>query len=318
VSRRSWTLLLTLAAIWGSSYMLIKIGIRDLSPAMVAWSRVALAAAMLAAYAHARGALAGYGAQVPALVLLATTQVAAPFLLIAAGEREISSSLAGILVSSTPLFTALLAIRVDHEERSGGLRLAGVVLGIVGVAFLLGVDLGGDGSKLLGGLAVLLASLGYAIGSFMVKHRLVEGAPIGTVAWVTVTSTVLLVPAAAIGFPAAAPGAGPLLAVVVLGLLCTGVAFLILYHLIDTVGPARTWIVTYLAPGFAVVYGAALLGESVTAATVIGLALILAGSWLAAEGRLRPSGRDPAGERAVPANGSSGARARAVPRPQER
>jgi drug/metabolite transporter (DMT)-like permease len=317
MSRRSWTLVLTLAAIWGSSYMLIKIGIRDLSPAMVAWSRIALAAVMLAAYAYARGALAGFGGQVRALILLATTQVAAPFLLISAGEQEISSSLAGILVSSTPLFTALLAIWVDDEERSGGLRLAGVLLGMVGVVFLLGVDLGGDGGRLLGGLAVVLASLGYAVGSFMVKHRLVEGPPIGIVAWVVITSTVLLAPAAVAGFPEAAPGPGPLLAVVLLGVLCTGVAFVILYHLIDTVGPARTWIVTYLAPGFAVAYGAALLGESITASTVIGLALVLLGSWLAAEGRLRPAAGS-AGDPAAPANGSGGARARAVPRPQER
>lgn len=298
--------------------MLIKVGIRDLSPAMVAWSRIALAALMLATYAHARGALAGFGGQATALVLLATTQVAAPFLLISAGEQEISSSLAGILVSATPLFTALLAIWIDHEERSGGLRLAGVILGMVGVVFLLGVDLGGDGSQLLGGVAVVLASLGYAAGSFMVKHRLVEGPPIGIVAWVVITSTVLLAPAAVIGFPDEAPAAGPLLAVVVLGVLCTGVAFVILYHLIDTVGPARTWIVTYLAPGFAVAYGAALLGEPVTAATVVGLALILIGSWLAGGGRLRASGADPAGDREARANGSGNARARAIPRPQER
>jgi drug/metabolite transporter (DMT)-like permease len=173
---------------------------------------------------------------------------------------------------------------------------------MVGVVFLLGVDLGGDGGRLLGGLAVVLASLGYAVGSFMVKHRLVEGPPIGIVAWVVITSTVLLAPAAVAGFPEAAPGPGPLLAVVLLGVLCTGVAFVILYHLIDTVGPARTWIVTYLAPGFAVVYGAVFLDEAVTAAILGGLALILAGSWLAAGGavgrRSRPEpvpvGRDPA------------------------
>ena len=92
-------------------------------------------------------------------------------------------------------------------------------------------------------------------------------------------------------------------------MLGTGVAFVILYRLIDTVGPARTWIVTYLAPGFAVAYGALLLDEPITAATVAGLALIVAGSWLAAEG---------AGDEAGVPNGAAGARARAVPRPQER
>jgi drug/metabolite transporter (DMT)-like permease len=291
MSRRSWTLLLALSAIWGASYMLIKIGIRDLSPAMVAWSRIALAAALLAGYAWGRGSLRGFGGQAGWLAVLASVQVAGPFLLISAGEQEISSSLAGILVASTPLFTALLAIRVDQEERSRGPRLVGVVLGIVGVAVLLGVDLGGDGRQLLGGLAVVLASLGYAIGSFMVKHRVVEGPQIGIAAWVMIASTALLAPAAAVGFPQSAPGLGPVVSVALLGVLGTGVAFLILYHLIDTVGPARTWIVTYLAPGFAVVYGALLLDESISVATVAGLVLILLGSWLAAGGRPRRVGK---------------------------
>src|SRR6266508_4609410 len=109
MERRSWLLLLVLGAIWGASYLFIKIGLRDLSPSMVAFVRVALAALVL--------------------------------LLISAGDEEISSSLAGILVASAPLFTALLAIWVDHEERSQGLRLGGILIGFGGVALLLGVDL---------------------------------------------------------------------------------------------------------------------------------------------------------------------------------
>lgn len=285
MDRRAWTLLLLLSAIWGASYMLIKIGIRDLSPVMVAWSRIALAALVLVVLAAARGALGGFRGQWPTIVLLAVVQTAGPFFLIAAGEQEISSSLAGILVTSTPLFTALLAIWVDHEERSHGLRLAGVLLGVAGVGVLLGVDLGGDGSQLLGGLAVVLAGLGYAIGAFTVKHRVGDAPTIGLAAWVMVASTVVMLPAAVAGFPDAAPGLGPLAAVAILGVFGTGIAFVILYDLIASVGPARTWIVTYLAPGFAVVYGATLLDEEITVATLAGLTLILLGSWLAAEGR---------------------------------
>ncbi len=318
MSRRSWTLLLTLAAIWGASYMLIKIGIRDLSPAMVAWSRIALAAMILVALAAARGALGGFRRQAPMLALLASVQVAGPFLLIAAGEQEISSSLAGILVTSTPLFTALLAIWFDQEERSQGLRLVGVLLGAAGVGVLLGVDLAGSGGELLGGLAVVLAGLGYAIGSFMVKHRVIEGPEIGVAAWVMIASTVLLAPLAVVGFPTSLPGLGPVLAVFALGVLGTGIAFVILYHLIATVGPARTWIVTYLAPGFAVVYGTVLLDEAISIATIAGLVLILAGSWLAAEGRLFRSRRGGEGEGVTVENGRRGARARAITRPQER
>src|ERR687897_1254157 len=170
MDRRSWFLLLTLGAIWGASYMFIEIGLRDLSPAMVAFVRIALAALVLVPIAAAQGTLAGIRPVAIWLVAVGAIQVAGPFLLIGAGQEEISSSLAGILVASAPLFTALLAIWVDHEERSQGLRLAGVVLGVVGVAILLGVDLSGSGNELLGGLAVVLASLGYAIGGPVVKH----------------------------------------------------------------------------------------------------------------------------------------------------
>lgn len=301
MDRRAWTWLLLLGAIWGASYLFIKIGLRDLSPAMVSWLRILLAALVLLPIAALQGGLAGARRRAGWLVLVAAVQVAGPFFLIAAGEEEISSSLAGILVASSPLFTALLATWVDHEERSTGLRLGGVVAGFAGVALLLGVDLGGDGGALAGGLMVVLASLGYAVGGFVVKRRLTGMAPVGMSATVMAASAVLLAPVAAATAPAAAPGLGPAAAVTALGVLGTGAAFVIFYWLISTVGPARAFIVTYVAPGFAVVYGALLLDESVTAATLGGLALILAGSWLAAEGRLPGRAARPA---AAPAAGS--------------
>jgi drug/metabolite transporter (DMT)-like permease len=286
MDRRSWSLLLVLGAIWGASYLFIKIGLRDLSPSMVAWARIALAALVLVPVAATQGALGGVRSRAWWLALVGAVQVAAPFLLISAGEEEISSSLAGILVASAPLFTALLAVWVDHEERSQGLRLGGVLIGFGGVALLLGVDLGDSGAALLGGLAVVLASLGYAIGGFLVKHRLAGVAPLGMSAAVMVVSTIILLPPALLTAPDAAPGLGPAAAVAALGVLGTGIAFVIFYGLISSVGPARAFLVTYIAPGFAVVYGALLLSEEVTVATLAGLGLILSGSWLAAEGRL--------------------------------
>lgn len=275
-----------LGAIWGASYLFIKIGLRDLSPSMVAFLRIALAALVLLPVAASQGALRGVRSRAGWLAVVGAVQVAGPFVLISAGEEEISSSLAGILVASVPLFTALLAIWVDHEERSQGLRLGGVLVGFGGVALLLGVDLGGSGSALLGGVAVVLASLGYAVGGLLVKHRLAGLAPVGMSAAVVTASAIFLLPPALLTAPEAAPGLGPAAAVAVLGVLGTGLAFVILYRLIASIGPARAWLVTYIAPGFAVVYGAVLLSEEVTVATLAGLALILFGSWLAAEGRL--------------------------------
>jgi drug/metabolite transporter (DMT)-like permease len=286
MDRRSWSLLLALAAIWGASYMLIKIGLRDLSPAMVACLRVALAALVVAPIAVAKGSLPGLRGTIGMLVALGAIQVAGPFFLISLGEQEISSALAGILVAVTPIFTAILAIWIDHEERSQGLRLVGVGVGIAGVVLLMGIDLSGSGAALLGGLAVVLAALGYAIAGFIVKHRFAGLDPLAMTLAVMTASALLLAPPALATAPAEVPGIGALAAVAALGVVGTGIAFVLFYELIDRVGPARAWLVSYLAPGFAVAYGLVLLGEEITSATIAGLILILAGSWLAAGGRV--------------------------------
>jgi drug/metabolite transporter (DMT)-like permease len=291
VDRRSWLWVLLLASIWGASYMLIKIGLRDMSPEMVAFARIALAAAVLMPIAAAQGALRGLRGRLGVVALVAAIQVAGPFWLIPAGEQEISSALAGILVATTPIFTALLAIQIDHEERSEGLRFLGVAVGLAGVVLLFGLDLTSSTGAVLGGLAVVLASVGYSIGGFMVKHRLSGARPLGVVASVMTASAGLLLIPAALTAPSSAPGLGPIAAVVALGVVGTGAAFVIFYLLIGTVGPARTMIVSYVAPGFAVVYGGVLLDESITVATLLGLGLIVAGSWLAAGGLVVPAAR---------------------------
>ena len=179
MSRRSWILLCALAAIWGGSYLLIKLSLDDLSPAMVVFVRTLLAALVLMPVAVRMGALRGLRERVGPVFALAAVQVAGPFLLISFGEERISSSLAGILVASAPIFTAFLAIWIDQNERSHGLALAGIGLGIAGVALLLGGDAGGALTALAGGLMVVLASLGYALGALYLKRRLADLPPVG-------------------------------------------------------------------------------------------------------------------------------------------
>jgi drug/metabolite transporter (DMT)-like permease len=299
VDRRAWLWFLLLASIWGASYLLIKIGLRDLSPEMVAFTRIALAAAILVPFAASRGELVPLRGKLGTLVVLGAIQVAGPFLLISAGEGAISSSLAGILVATAPIFTAILALRLDPNERSEGSRLAGVGIGIVGVVVLFGLDLTSSGSEVLGGLAVVLAGLGYAIGGFIVKSRLRGAPPIGIVAVVMGASALILAPAAVATLPSSPPGLGPVAAMLGLGLVGTGVAFVIFYSLIAGVGPAKAVLVSYVAPGFAVVYGAVFLSEGITAGKLIGLSLILAGSWLGAGGAqsgVEPEIAQPSGE----------------------
>src|SRR3954447_5623112 len=152
--------------------MFIKIGLEHglPAPAIVFW-RTALAAAVLMPVAVRMGALADLRSRLVPVVVLALVQVAAPFLLITFGERHISSSLAGILVATAPIFTFLLAFAIEGEERASGVGLIGVGTGIAGVVLLLGLDTSGSTTALLGGLMVILASLGYALGSYYLRRR---------------------------------------------------------------------------------------------------------------------------------------------------
>ncbi len=282
-----------LAATWGASYLFIKIGLRDFSAPFIVFARTALAALVLlpvALHRDALGALRGRG--VP-IFLLAIVQVVVPFLLITVGERWIPSALAGILVASAPIWTAALAFTAyAPAERPGRTATIGLLVGMAGVGLLFGVDLGGDSLALVGGGMVLVAGLLYAMGAIEVKRRMSGVDPAATVAATMGVSALLTLPAALITFPDSA-GADAIGATLALGVIGTGVAFLIFYGLIVDLGAQRASVVAYLAPGFAVLYGTLALGEAVTFGTVAGLGLILGGSWLAATGRT-PSPRGPA------------------------
>lgn len=286
MGRRDWIQFSVLAAVWGGSYLFIKVALEDVSPAMVVFVRTALAAVVLLPLALRSGAFDGVRERLGPVCVLALVQIAAPFMLISAGEEHISSSLAGILVATAPIFTFLLAIRLDQDERVHGLGLVGVFLGIAGVVLLLGVDAGGGVAALVGGLMVVLASLGYAIGAFYLKRRLSEVRPIGIVASAMAASALMTLPFAAATFPARTPDLDALGSLAALGVLGTGLSFVLFYTLIARVGPGKASLVAYVAPGFAVVYGVVLLGEGFGPATLAGLLMIVGGSWLAAEGRL--------------------------------
>jgi len=286
MTRRSWIQFVVLSALWGASYLFIKVALEDVSPAMVVFARTALASLVLLPFAVHSRALDALRGRLGTVAILALLQVAAPFLLISVGEQELSSSLTGILVATAPIFTFLLAIRLEREARAQGPAVFGVPLGIAGVALLLGIDAGGGSAALVGGLMVVLASLGYALGAFYLRRKLSEAPPIGVVAGAMGASALMMAPLAAATFPSEVPGLDTIGSLFVLGVGGTGIAFLLFYTLIAEVGPTRSSLVAYVAPGFSVIYGVLLLDESISAATLAGLVLILGGSWLAAEGRL--------------------------------
>jgi len=291
VSRRSWLLLGVLSALWGASYLFIKVALEDdMSPTVIVCVRTALAALVLLPVAARAGALAGLRPHVSSILVLAVIQMGGPLLLIAAGERHIASSLTGILVAAAPIFTFLLAFVLEGEERASGASLAGVAVGIAGVTLLLGVDAEGGVEALAGGLMVVLASFGYGVSAWFVKRRVRGVQPVAMVGATAATVALLMLPFAAISAPSHAPDLAATGCLLALGFLCTGLAFVIFYSLVGSDGPAKASLVGYLAPGFSIVYGITLLDERFTVATAAGLIMITGGSWLAATGGQLPAG----------------------------
>jgi drug/metabolite transporter (DMT)-like permease len=288
MSARAWTLFAAVSVLWGIPYLFIKLAVEDLSPVMVAWGRIVVAFAILLPYAIHKGALRGLTRQWRALVVYSIVEIVLPWPLIGFGEQRVTSGLAAILIAAVPLVVALMALRMDPDERAEGSRLAGLVVGFLGVVVLLGLDVAGRPGELIGAFAILLAAIGYAAGPMIIKHRLGNLDPLGPVTASMGISALVLAPPALASAPTEVPSGQTLVSILVLGLACSALAFLLFFALIHEVGPGRATVITYVNPVVAVGLGVALLGEGIGPSAVAGLLLILAGSWLSTGGRLPP------------------------------
>ncbi|MGH2873044.1 MAG: DMT family transporter, partial [Solirubrobacteraceae bacterium] len=302
----AWAAFAVMSVVWGGSYLLIKIAVDGGMPALdLAWLRIAMAAAILAAIAWRRGTLATLRGRWRWILAYAVAEMSVPFPLIAAGEVHVASSLAAIIIAAVPLLVTVISLRVDPSERPTPLRAAGLAIGFVGVVALVGIDVAGSSEELLGALAVLGGAVGYAIGPIVLKlgmdgidARVAMGASL-------VLATILLAPLAIADAPVRTPTLGAIAAVVALGVVCTALAFVVYTMLVREAGTGRATIITYVNPLVAVVLGMTLLGERPGPYALGGLGAILAGSWLATGGRL-PRRRLPSGPAPGPPGGSPG------------
>jgi drug/metabolite transporter (DMT)-like permease len=271
-------MLIVLAAIWGASFMFIRVAVRDLAAADVVFGRVLTAALVLLPVVPFvlgwRRTLAELRRYLRPLVVLGTFNASLPFLLLAWSEKRLDSGLAAVLQASTPLFTALLALGFSRGDRVGGSRLIGVMVGFVGVVVLVGAQPSGD---MLSALAVLLSALCYAAAALYAGVRLAGAAPIVTALGTVAVATVTMLPLGIAQLPDELPGWKALASVVALGALGLSVAYLIYFGLIARAGASYAVLVSYLVPALALGYGAVFLDEAITASAVGGLALILAG-----------------------------------------
>jgi drug/metabolite transporter (DMT)-like permease len=286
-----------LAAVWGASYLFIKVAVEEIEPAPMMFFRMVLAVLLLVPFLLMReGARVG-AAKLrrgwrPGLVL-GVVNAAVPFTLIAWGEKHIDSGIAAIANATVPLFVVLLAIRFMPSERASGARLVGILLGLVGVAVLSGAQAEGGAWAVAGTLAVVLASLSYAVGSLYGAARTEDttGPVLATASMIG--GALILLPLALAQLPDELPSWEALASVAALAVGATALGQLVLFRMLRLHGSSRTSLVTYLLPPTALLYGAVLLDEPVTIAALTGLALILPGVALGS-GALRVGRREPA------------------------
>jgi len=276
VTRRYAVYLLVLGAIWGSSYLFIKVGVRELSPGALIEIRLLFAAPLLVAFAVQRyGWNALWRARRQGL-LLGVFNAAIPFTLIAWGEKHVDSGVAAIANSSVPIFVAILAVWFVPTERSTGWRLVGVGLGLVGVAVLAGVRPAGGWLGAAGTGAIVLASISYAAANLYAGRRMSVGGPV-LAATSMVAASIVLLPLAAATPPHSMPGWKSIGSAIALGVAGTAIAQILSYRMIRIYGSSRAVLVAYMLPAFALAYGAVFLSEPVSWQKLFGLVMILGG-----------------------------------------
>ena len=281
MSRGYLPLLLSVSGLWGASYLFIKLALEDLEPSTMMAIRLLLAGLVLLAFLVGRAGLRRTVRDLRAVgrhaVVLGIINGALPFWLIAWGETRVDSGVAAIANATVPIFVALLAIRIRPSERATGTRLAGILIGLAGVAVLAGVDPQGGWWAVAGTLAVVLSSLSYARSNLYTQDHLpTVPAPV-IVCAVGLTGGLLILPAGILQAPADLPGAEALGAVAALSVLGTAIASIAHYTMLQRYGSARTSLVAFLIPATALLYGASILGEPLRLSALLGLALILAG-----------------------------------------
>jgi drug/metabolite transporter (DMT)-like permease len=269
-----------MGAIWGVPYLFIKVAVEHVSPPVVVFGRSSLAALALLVFAGRAGAIAPTLRRWRPVLAFAALEMAIPWFLLTDAERHLPSGLTGLLIACVPIVGAIAAFLLGERHALALRRLVGIALGLGGVALLVAGDLSGE-APWWSIVEVLLVCVGYATAPFIVARRLGDVPSIGVVA-VSLTAVALVyAPIAWFARPDDPPPAEAWAAILALAFLCTAIGFVVFFMLIADIGPARATLITFVNPAVAIVVGAIVLDEEITAVTVGGFVLVLAGCWLA-------------------------------------
>ena len=287
-----------MCVIWGIPYLLIKIAVSGMTPATLVFLRTGIGALLLLPVAVARREVR---AVLPAwrwVIAYTVAELAVPWYLLSSAETRLSSSLSGLLIAAVPLVASVLAWATRSEHRLRGRRLAGLAVGLAGVAVLLGLDVSVRDLGAVGEIG--LCTVGYAIGPMIISRKLSRLPPVAVVAASLTFSALVYAPLGIAQLAGSHPGARELASAAGLGVVCTALAFVLFFALIAEIGPIRATVITYFNPAVALLLGVTILGEPLRLGAVLGFALVLAGSYLAT--RPEPGAAAPGREAREPAS----------------
>jgi drug/metabolite transporter (DMT)-like permease len=279
MTRRSLLLFIAMSVIWGLPYLFIRIAVSDLSPVVLVFARTAIGALILLPIVLVRGELRGLIKSWLPLLAFATVEIGVPWVMLASAEQKITSSLAGLLVAAVPLVGVVIATSLGNREHLGLASLSGLLLGVAGVAAIVGFDLRASGWLPLVEMAVVVVA--YAVGPVIVTRYLSRLPSMGVIAVSLAACAVAYAPVAAVQWPRSIPPVDTIVSVAVLAVVCTAVAFVLFFALIAAIGPVRATVITYINPAVAAVLGVVVLHEGFTVGMALGFVLVIAGSVLA-------------------------------------
>ena len=276
---RGWFLLISLGIIWGLPYLFIKIAVETFSPTSLVFLRVLLAGIVLlpvVLYKKQWRTLRGHWRWV---IVFALIEMAFSWTALNWAEQSVTSSFAALFIATVPAATAILARLLGMDDRLTGVRLVGLAVGFVGVGLLVGLDL--TGSSLLAIAALALTVFCYSLGPIIIDRKLSEPPSLAVIAASMVINSIVFAPLAYLTWPMGPIPAVAWGSVLVLGIVCSAIAFTFFFALIAEVGPSRGTLIAYIPPVVAVILGIVVLSEPITLGLIVGFPLILLGSWLA-------------------------------------
>lgn len=281
MTRRNWILFSIVGILWGTPYLLIRVAVRDFSPATVVFIRVAIGAMILIPIAIKQKTFMSAVRGLKYIFPYAIAEMLIPLMLIAKAETSISSGLTGILIATVPIWASIFASLHGDKSVWHQTRLIGLIVGFVGIFLLIGIESLTGESALWAIAFVIFASASYAFAVNMITRKLPDVSGIAFNGIAMAITGLIIAPFAIAQWPTAAVPTQAIFSVIALGLFCTALAFILFFIVIKEIGPARASLTTYLNTAVAVLLGVVILREPFTLGIAIGLPLVLYGSYLA-------------------------------------